>query len=148
MVIRKVTPNDIEQLIDLCAKHAAFEKVDFDMSQKKEKLNKLLFSLDNNMQCIVVQKDAQLVGYATYIKQLSTWSADFYLYLDCLFLKEAYRGQGIGRQLMNKVCAYAIQENCSEIQWQTPDFNSQAISFYTRIVGAQPKTKERFFWSV
>ena len=147
MIIRNAIPQDVEQLIDLCAAHAAYEKVDYDPTQKKEKLSEFLFLSENNMQCIVVEEGHQLVGYVTYIKQFSTWDAGFYLYLDCLFLKESVRGKGIGRQLMNKVCEYAIQENCSEIQWQTPDFNSKAISFYKRL-GAHPKTKERFFWSV
>lgn len=147
MIIRKPIPKDVEQLIDLCAAHAAYERVSFDKSQKKEKLNKQLFSIENNLQCLVVESDNQLVGYATYMKQFSTWDADFYVYLDCLFLKETTRGNGLGKQLMEKIKEYAVAENCIEIQWQTPSFNSRAISFYKRL-GAGSKTKERFFWSV
>lgn len=147
MIIRKPIPKDVEQLIDLCAAHAAYERVSFNKSQKKEKLNKQLFSIENNLQCLVVENNNQLVGYATYMKQFSTWGADFYVYMDCLFLKETSRGNGLGKQLMGKIKEYAIAENCIEIQWQTPNFNSRAISFYKRL-GAGPKTKERFFWNV
>ena len=88
-----------------------------------------------------------LVGYATFTKQFSTWDAAFYLYLDCLFLKEEVRGKGAGRQLMDKVKDDAREENCKLIQWQTPDFNTSAIQFYQKL-GAVSKTKERFFWQV
>ena len=144
MIIRKPIPKDIEQLVDLCAAHAAYERVSFDKSQKKEKLNKQLFAVENNVQCLVIENDNQLVGYATYMKQFSTWDADFYVYLDCLFLKETTRGAGLGKQLMEEIKEYAIAENCIEIQWQTPNFNSRAISFYKRL-GSELKTKQRFF---
>ena len=110
-------------------------------------LREQLFSVENNVQCLVVENDNQLVGYISYMKQFSTWDADFYVHLDCLFLKDTTRGKGIGRQLMKKVQEYAIAENCIEIQWQTPNFNTRAISFYKRL-GAQSRTKERFFWKV
>ena len=42
MIIRKAIPKDVEQLVDLCAAHAAYEKANFDASQKKEKLKKKL----------------------------------------------------------------------------------------------------------
>ena len=88
MIIRKAIPKDVEQLVDLCAAHAAYERADFDSGKKKEKLSKQLFSIENNVQCLVVESDNQLVGYAAYMKQFSTWDACFYVYLDCLFLKK------------------------------------------------------------
>ena len=147
MIIRKAIPQDVTQLVDLCAAHAAYERLGFDKSNKKEMLSRQLFFMENNIQCLVVEKNNQLMGYATYMKQFSTWDAGFYVYLDCLFLKVDIRGKGIGNQLMRRVQEYAIAENCIQIQWQTPDFNTQAINFYKRL-GAQLKTKERFFWKV
>lgn len=40
---------------------------------------------------------------------------------------------------------YAKELNLSEIQWQTPNENIDAIRFYKKI-GAQDKNKKRFFW--
>lgn len=51
----------MEQLIHLCTIQAAFEKGDFDITQKN-KLNNLVFSFKNNMQCIVVEKEPKLVS--------------------------------------------------------------------------------------
>ncbi len=72
---------------------------------------------------------------------------NYYLYLDCLYLSEKTRGKGIGAQIMNKIKVYAKSINCSEIQWQTPDFNKEAIDFYKKL-GADSKTKERFNWKI
>ena len=81
------------------------------------------------------------------MKQFSTWDASFYVYMDCLYLEEAIRGLGVGKEFMKKIREYAIDNGCKEIQWQTPYFNKQALNFYNKL-GAQSKTKERFFWKV
>ncbi|WP_436516828.1 N-acetyltransferase family protein [Ekhidna sp. To15] len=144
MLIRRAEERDIDQLLVLCELHAEYEKCEYDPAGKRGKLFRQLFE-GNDLQCIVIEYSEELLGYATFIKQFSTWDADFYLYLDCIYLKEKYRGQGMGTKLMQLVKSYAEQEGCFEIQWQTPIFNREAIRFYKRI-GSVSKEKERFFW--
>ncbi|MEP5913610.1 MAG: GNAT family N-acetyltransferase, partial [Flavobacteriaceae bacterium] len=81
------------------------------------------------------------------MKQFSTWDSDFYIYMDCLFMTEESRGFGIGEKLINKIKLEGVKNQCTHIQWQTPDFNKRAIKFYNRI-GAESKSKERFFLKV
>jgi GNAT superfamily N-acetyltransferase len=64
------------------------------------------------------------------------------MYVDCLFLKENARGNGTGKQIMELIRAFSKEEDCSIIQWQTPNFNTGAIKF-TRL-GAERKTKKDF----
>ena len=81
------------------------------------------------------------------MKQYSTWDAKEYLYMDCLFLFEEYRGLGIGEELVNTMKEFGRKEDIDLIQWQTPDFNVRAIKFYRRL-GASSKSKERFFLTI
>jgi GNAT superfamily N-acetyltransferase len=147
MDIRFAKEKDIKEIVKLCALHAAFEEASFDVSNKEEQLSKHLFKGSAILKCLVVEEKNHIVGYATFMKQFSTWDAQFYIYLDCLFLEEEMRGQGLGTKLMSRIKSYAKTENCDIIQWQTPDFNTSAIKFYEKI-GANSKTKERFFWKV
>lgn len=144
MLIRKAQEGDIDQLIKLCALHAAYEKASYSYAGKGGKLFKHLF-VDKTVECLVVENQKELVGYATFLRQFSTWDADYYLYLDCLYLVEELRGQGVGTQLMDLIKSYAEEENCFQIQWHTPTFNKSAIAFYKKI-GGVPKEKQRFFW--
>lgn len=147
MNIRLALEKDLEQIVVLCGEHAAYEKSSFDAKNKKELFLKHFLKFDNNLQCLVVEEEGSLLGYATFFKQFSTWDASFYVYLDCLFLKEKTRGKGMGFKIMEHIKAYAVAENCNEIQWQTPNFNTNAIRFYKKL-GAESKSKERFFWEV
>lgn len=145
--IRFVEKRDMNQLIDLCESHARYEKADYDRSGKAESLEKSLFEFTPKLFCLVVESGQNLIGYATYMIQYSTWNANEYIYLDCLYLSEMSRGMNIGEKLMNQVKEEASKLGSDHIQWQTPDFNEGAIRFYSRI-GADSKSKERFFWAV
>ena len=142
--IRFVKENDLPELVNLCSLHAIFEKAEYDAEKKEVLLNKHLFSDNPNLFCLVVEKANRLIGYATYMKQFSTWEANHYIYMDCLFITKKFRGFGIGEKLLNRIKKEAQELDCSLIQWQTPVFNKRAIKFYDRI-GAKSKSKERFF---
>jgi GNAT superfamily N-acetyltransferase len=142
--IRFAKEQDLQELIILCEAHAEYEKTPYDKSGKMDRLKAQLFSENPVLYCLVVEKDNMLIGYATYMKQFSTWDASFYIYMDCLFMQEASRGLEIGKQLVAKIKEESTILGCKLIQWQTPDFNTRAINFYHRI-GATSKTKERFF---
>jgi GNAT superfamily N-acetyltransferase len=143
-IIRKATVEDLDVLILLMEMHAAFEKAVFIKDGKKEKLAQVI---DGTVfRCFVVEEDKQLAGYFSYTIDFSTWDADFFLHLDCLFLKEETRGKGIGKAIIEFLKKEAVNNKCTNIQWQTPDFNYSAINFYKKM-GARSKTKKRFYLS-
>ncbi|MEM1328049.1 MAG: GNAT family N-acetyltransferase [Bacteroidota bacterium] len=146
-IIRFAEQKDLPEIIQLCALHAAYEQSDYNESGKAEALAQSLFSESPALFCLVVEEGSELIGYATYMPQYSTWDAKFYVYMDCLFMKEAARSKGIGQQLVERIQLEGVQLGCDLIQWQTPDFNHRAIKFYKRI-GATAKSKERFFLAI
>ncbi len=147
IVIRHATPSDATDIIALCKAHANYEKTRFDTTGKAEKLMNHLFGPDQVLECIVTEQGGSLFGYATFMKQFSTWDMDFYLYMDCLYLSSEARDKGLGKMMMTFIAAYAKENDCHRIQWQTPSFNTGAKRFYHRL-GAVPYTKERFIWEV
>lgn len=142
--VRFIEKSDLNDLIKLCELHAVFEQNEYNSKNKKQKLEKHLFSDKPTLFCLVVEHLGKIIGYATYMKQFSTWDSDFYIYMDCLFLTEESRGFGIGEKLIDRIKIEGIKNQCTHIQWQTPDFNKRAMKFYNRI-GAESKTKERYF---
>lgn len=134
----------IEELLDLCEAHAAFEKSKYDRFGKNERLLQDIWGPVPKLNCLVAISDGRYIGYITWMEQYSTWDAKEYLYMDCLYLMSDFRGFGIGEALVDEMKAFGSKENIELIQWQTPDFNVRAIKFYKRI-GAYSKTKERFY---
>lgn len=145
--IRKVNRADLKDLVEMCKEHAEYEGSSYCRMNKAEMLHGALFKQDLGLNCIVVEQDSGLIGYACYIKQFSSWDVEHYLYLDCLFLRPVARGAGVGKSVMSYIHQEAVRLNCKEVQWQTPNDNVDAIGFYERL-GANAKGKQRFFWAV
>lgn len=144
-LIRSIEKNDLDQFVNLCSEHAEYEGYSYNKKNKKDALQSQIFSSNPEVQCQVVESDQKLVGYASFLPQYSTWEARYYLYMDCLYLKEKFRGIGIGRELLSIIKKHALDHNFSEIQWQTPNTNRRAIEFYKR-EGASYMDKVRFFY--
>ncbi len=145
--IIKPTEDKIDSIINLCAAHAVFEESEYDRKNKAQQLSKDLFGENTKLYCLVVEYNDTYVGYITWMKQYSTWDAKEYLYMDCLYLDDGYRGHGIGEALVNQMKDFGRRQNIDLVQWHTPDFNVRAIKFYKRI-GATSKSKERFFLTI
>ncbi|WP_075340322.1 GNAT family N-acetyltransferase [Tenacibaculum agarivorans] len=145
--IRNFKEKDIAQLIELCKAHAIHERTEIKDEKKLALVSNCFLDSTHNIHCWVVEQSNILVGYATFCKQFSTWGAAFYMYLDCLYLKEEVRGKGLGKKIMSAIKVFALAENCEILQWQTPDFNTNAIAFYEKL-GAKKLSKKRFMWNL
>ena len=141
--IRTCTRADLPRVIELCERHALYEQAPYSVENKLENLGTALFSEHPSLHCWIVEAGETVIGYATYTFDYSTWDAARFLYLDCLYLDEGYRGFGIGEEVMTRLTAVARENRCVNIQWQTPTCNERAITFYNRI-GGVGKEKVRF----
>ena len=144
--IREAASADLAIIIQMCIAHAAYEGAEINPNDLSNgDLGSLIFTRDEVI-CLVAQTERGLMGYATCIEQLATWTARPYLYMDCLFVKEEARGQGIGQAFMTSIQQIMKEKRLKEIQWQTPRSNHTAISFYSKL-GAKELPKSRFIWT-
>jgi len=142
--IRDCKPGDLPALIELCAKHAAYERSEYNPIGKSERLKAALFDEPKALNCWVVEINDQLAGYCSFTFDYSTWNAAYFIYMDCLYLEPECRSKGIGEKIIDKLKQVAKAKEGIKIQWQTPVFNERAIKFYRR-VGATEKEKVRFY---
>ena len=142
--IRKAIPADIHDIILLCAAHAAYERADYNAEGKAEKLAAAIFADNPACFCLIVETEEGITGYATYTFEYSTWDAAYYTMMDCLYLNESVRGNGIGEALIKEIAKHSLKQNSIMMQWHTPSFNTRAIKFYHRI-GGLSKDKVRFY---
>jgi GNAT superfamily N-acetyltransferase len=75
-------------------------------------------------------------GFALFFPVYSTWRGRA-MHLEDLFVRPRFRGRGIGKALLTKVAALAVERGCVVLYWHVLDWNSPAIEFY-RTLGAEP----------
>jgi GNAT superfamily N-acetyltransferase len=139
--IRPASGADAAAMLPLIRSHAAYEKGQARVGEAD--LRSALGGAAASLVAWVAMQAGELVGYASAMATFSTWAGHPFLYLDCLFVHEHHRGKGIGAKLLAAVRTYAAEHDLAEVQWQTPDWNEDAIRFYHR-EGASSLLKARF----
>lgn len=142
--VRPARPNDIEALVVMCGEHARHEGAPYRRAGKAKALSQALFAATPRLHGWVAEAAGEVTGYATAAWEFSTWQGGEFLHMDCLFVREGWRGHGTGAALLQAVGDFARRSGCAEIQWQTPEWNGDAARFYRR-AGAVEKSKRRFF---
>lgn len=125
--IRKAKEEDLPAVFGLVKELAEFEnglhKVSNSLEQMREE--------KDFFQCYVAEKGSEIVGMALYFFVYYTWVGKS-LYLEDLYVKDAYRGQNIGTRLMEKMLEVAREQNCKRFRLQVLHWNEPAIGFYEK----------------
>src|ERR1700761_7666268 len=80
--------------------------------------------------CLIAESDGAPAGFALYFFNYSTWLGRPGLYLEDLFVPPALRGRGVGKALLQRVAAVAVEKGCLRLQWEVLDWNKPAVDFY------------------
>ncbi len=86
--------------------------------------------------CLIAEHDGQAAGFALFFYDYSTWMGRPGIYLEDLFVLPEFRGRGIGKALLQRVAAVAVEKECGRLNWAVLDWNTPAIDFY-RAMGAE-----------
>ena len=78
----------------------------------------------------------QLAGMAIWFLNYSTWDGTHGVYLEDLYVRPQFRGQGMGKALMKRLAQVCIDNDYSRFQWWVLDWNQPAIEVY-RAMGAK-----------
>lgn len=87
---------------------------------------------DNWFEVILAIDGSDIVGMALYYTSYSTWKGRM-IYLEDLIVTSAYRRQGIGLELLNRLEQVAKEKEAKLLKWQVLDWNTPAIDFYKSI---------------
>lgn len=131
--IRPATPTDVETIFALIQALAAYENLTDTCSCSVEALADDLFGDRPCAEAIIAECDNLSVGFALFVQNYSTFLTKPGMYLEDLFVLEAYRGSGIGKALIRYLAGIAIERGYGRFEWSVLDWNEPAINFYQRI---------------
>ena len=129
--IRKAIKTDIPGILGLVNDLALFEKAPEEVITTVADYERNGFSDHPLFDTYLAFKDGELVGFALWYFRFSTWKGKR-LYLEDLYIKDAFRGEGIGKLLLENVIQEAKETHCSGLMWQVLDWNTPAIEFYKK----------------
>ncbi len=128
--IREAVPSDVPEILALIRNLAVFEKEPDAAIATEEDLLRDGFGPEPYFRCIMAEWDGAIAGFALYFFQYSTWEGRPALYLEDLFVREAFRKRGIGVALFQRLAQIAVERRCTRFQWECLDWNQPALDFY------------------
>jgi GNAT superfamily N-acetyltransferase len=130
--IRRATKEDIGLVRDLVMELAIFEKAPEEVTSSLADYVQEGFSDNPLFTANLIYLNDELAGFSLWYYRFSTWKGRRF-YLEDLYIKEAYRGKGLGRKLINEAIEEAKRMKCTGMMWQVLDWNQPAIDFYNTL---------------
>ncbi|HEY6370343.1 MAG TPA: GNAT family N-acetyltransferase [Candidatus Sulfotelmatobacter sp.] len=130
--IRPATIHDAALLRTMIRELAEFEHELEVVTIREEDLARDGFGENARFHALIAEWDGHPAGYAVFFGYYSTWTGRG-LFLEDLFVREVFRGRGIGRGLLAAVARIAVEEQCYGIHWEVLDWNEKAIELYTQM---------------
>ncbi len=134
--IRPATREDIPEILAFIRALAAYEHEPDAVSATETDLLRDGFGSNPFFSCLIAEHNGRPAGFALYFFNYSTWVGRPGLYLEDIFVNPELRGLGIGKALLERVAAIAVEKGCLRLQWEVLDWNTPAIEFY-RAMGAE-----------
>lgn len=128
--IRSAKVNDVGLILQFIRDLAEYEREPQSVTATEADLVRDGFGADPKFRVVIAEWDGKPAGFALFFYNYSTWQGRPGLYLEDLFVRPEFRGNGIGKTLLVHLARLAVQENCGRFQWQVLDWNTPSIRFY------------------
>jgi GNAT superfamily N-acetyltransferase len=129
--LRHAGPSDVSLLKMLIHEFAAFERLPVVVTEAD--LLRVGFGERPKFRALIAEWDAQPAGYALFFDYYSTFHGRPGIFVEDVYVRAHFRGNGIGKALFARVAEIAQQEDCFGLRWQVLDWNTSAIEFYRKL---------------
>ncbi|RMX55749.1 hypothetical protein pdam_00015499 [Pocillopora damicornis] len=143
--VRMATTEDVPEILRMITDLAVFEKQpESRVKPTEEEIRRDGFGETPWFSCLIAEevnpneeKNCSLptkkaVGYALFFNIYSTWEGRS-LYLQDLYVDSAFRGKGIGKELLRRVAQIAVEKGCARLDWGVLYWNKIARDFYDKL---------------
>ncbi len=136
IVFREAQEADAALVLQFIRELADFEGLLHEVVASEDLIREWVFQ-KKGAQVLLGEVEGEPVGFALYFRNFSTFLGRSGLYLEDLFVREAFRGRGYGKAFLRKLAQIAVAEGCGRLEWWCLDENTSSVAFY-RALSAEP----------
>ena len=135
--IREAIRSDLPLIAQFIRDLADYEKLAHEVRFDEAVLGDRLFGPRPYAEVLIGEIDGAPQGFALFFHNFSTFEGKPGVYLEDLFVRPEARGSGLGKALLKRLAALAVERDCARLEWWVLDWNEPAIQFYKKL-GAKP----------
>jgi len=109
---------------------AVYEKAPDAVETNESEIGAALFAAEPKVFCSVADENGEVIGIAIWFLNFSTWQGKHGIYLEDLYIKPEYRGNGHGLAMLKYLASLCNERGYGRFQWWVLDWNTPAIEFY------------------
>ncbi|HEX4331453.1 MAG TPA: GNAT family N-acetyltransferase [Usitatibacter sp.] len=128
--IRPAVRADATEIARLIRALAEYEKLSDQAVGTPGMIEAQLFGPRPAAEAFMALAGGRAVGFALFFTTFSTFLCKPGLYLEDLFVEPGHRGAGIGKALLRRLAALAVERSCGRFEWRVLDWNTPSIRFY------------------
>jgi GNAT superfamily N-acetyltransferase len=132
VTIRRASADDCGLILQFIRELALYEKAPEAVVATEAQLREHGFGANPRFEAIIAELGGEPAGMALFHSRFSTWLGHPTLFLEDIFVREAARGHGIGRRLMARLAAIALERGWGRIDFHVLDWNP-ARGFYQKL---------------
>ena len=136
MKIRPAKREEVGIILNLIKELAEYERALDHVETTEKELLSTIFVENPKVFCDLVDVEGEIVGFAIWFLNYSTWQGRHGIYLEDLFVREEFRGRGYGKALLQHLARVCEERGYGRFQWSVLDWNTPAIDFY-KSLGAE-----------
>lgn len=129
---KALTGESSDSILKLIKEKAKYDGDEQNLELTVEDIRRDFFEGDKKANALIAYLDGDPVGLATYGFIYSTFKGKETLWLDDLYINEAYRGKNIGFKFINNLAKIALEKNCGRIDWVVAKNNDIGLGFYQK----------------
>lgn len=128
--IRQAAPEDVPLILALIRELALYEHEPDAVHATEAGLLEYGFGPQPRFGCFLAESDGTPAALALFFHNFSTWTGHPGIHLEDLFVREPFRGQGIGKALLATMAQFCLDRGYPRLQWEVLGWNQNAIDFY------------------
>jgi GNAT superfamily N-acetyltransferase len=132
VVIEKVNSETFDDFLGLIDKLAEYEKLAPPDEQARIRLRKDCLSGKPQYQAFIGKIGGKYISYVIFFFTYSSFLALPTLFLEDIFVLEAYRRKGVGQKMFDFLKETAKREGCGRIEFTVLKWNKSAQEFYKK----------------
>ena len=132
-IIRKATINDAATILALIKDLAEYENLSHEVAATGDDIRQSLFGDRPVAEALIGEHEGVPISFALFFYNFSTFLGKPGIYLEDLYVKSDFRGNGFGRKMLAHIAGLAKERNCGRFEWSVLDWNAPAIRTYDRL---------------
>ena len=134
--IRTAEPDDVPLILSFIRELAEYEKLSHEVVATEALLKETLFGERRTAEVLIGEYQGAPAVFALFFHNYSTFLGQPGIYLEDLFVKQPFRGKGLGKCMFTYLGHLARERGCGRLEWWVLDWNKPAIDFYRSMAAA------------